>query len=103
MNDLSPMLVLVAGTITSSDDAERSRLRDKLLESRLIFSVRYIGAKLWMHLKTSRHILNSILSDTGSQWRSINSGVMCSRLVDPLINLAAALTTSCSVQLKICC
>ena len=45
-NDLSPILVLVLGTKTSSEDEERSLERDGSPATSLILSLRYGGAML---------------------------------------------------------
>ncbi len=56
----------------------------------LIKSHRYEGASPWYALKVNRRILKFILNFTGSQCRSLRTGMMCSNLFVPVTTLAAA-------------
>jgi len=58
-------------------------------------SLKYAGARPWMHFHTSTAILKSIRSLIRSQWSSLKTEVMCSRRGVPLTRRAAAFWTDC--------
>ena len=75
----SPTVVLrVGGTTRAGEDVDPSRRLVPLSATRRSSSDRYAGAVPCRQRKTSTESLNSIRSDTCSQWRSRSSGVMCS-------------------------
>ena len=67
----SPIVVLrVGGTTSAAEDVDRSRRLVSLSATRCSSSDRYAGAVPCRQPKTSTESLNSIRSDTRSQWRS---------------------------------
>ena len=74
------VLVRMAGTLSSSAELER-RVRNGSVISR-----RYDGDEPWMHLYVTSRILKMM---TGNQWRLRSMGVMCCRVDERVISLAA--------------
>jgi len=73
-----PVAVRDRGTNRSLDDDERSWRRLGMPASGRQRSLKYTGARPWMHFHASTAILKSIRSLTRSQWSSLKTGVMCS-------------------------
>ena len=70
------MAVRDRGTNKSLDDDERSWRRSGMPASGRQRSLKYAGARPWMHFHTSTAILKSIRSLTGSQWSSLKTGIL---------------------------
>jgi len=58
-------------------------------------SARYCGDKPFIALYNSTTILNSMRCRTGRQWRCLNTGVMCSHRLVPVMRRVTAFWTVC--------
>jgi len=79
--------------------ADRKLERPVWAKTGVQYDVRYGGAMPWRHLYTSTAVLNLILCRTGSQWRSRNTGVVCSNLLAPVMKRAAVFWITCILYL----
>ena len=95
------ILSLVTGTnneFKSSDLRECGRFKDKFV---IHLSIRYCGARLLMHLKTSTQILKMTRFSTVNQCNLCRVGVACSYLKPPTTSFADLFCIDCNMVIPL--